>query len=153
ITEAVRDRRGRGFFSGGNLGNFNNPPHWGGPPPTGDENTRTGVLFLFCGPPTTPQTSPLSRLGKCRHTPYIAELQAEQDAVFAAGKEASMTTQRDIPLLDGFIRESLRVHPPLNAITRRVLQDFDYNGYHIEAGKNVMLCPHVAHKLPDYFPD
>jgi sterol 14-demethylase len=34
-----------------------------------------------------------------------------------------------------------------------VQQDFEYKDYRIETGKNVMLCPHVAHKLPDYFPN
>jgi sterol 14-demethylase len=33
------------------------------------------------------------------------------------------------------------------------MQDFHYKDYLIEAGKNVMLSPYVAHRLPQYFPD
>jgi sterol 14-demethylase len=62
-----------------------------------------------------------------------------------------MNAQRDIPLLEGFMRESLRLHPPLNTLTRRVLHDFIYKDHKVEAGKNVMVCPHVAHRLPDVF--
>jgi cytochrome P450 len=64
-----------------------------------------------------------------------------------------MNALRDIPLLEGFVRESLRLHPPLNVLSRRVLKPFAYKDYIVDVGKNVMLCPHVAHKLPEYFPN
>ena len=51
------------------------------------------------------------------------------------------------------MRESLRLHPPLNAISRRVMFDWHYKDYVVEKGCNVMVCPHISHKLPEYFPD
>ncbi len=152
ITDAVRDRRARGIHSDDMLEIYMTATYEDGTPLTEHEITGMVIWFMFAGHHTSSNTSAWTLLEICRNPQYLAELQAEVDAVFAAGKEASMTTQRDIPLLDGFIRESLRLHPPLNAITRRVLSDFEYKDYRIETGKNVMLCPHVAHKLPDYFP-
>ena len=58
-----------------------------------------------------------------------------------------------MPLMEGFIREILRARPPLNALSRRVVQDFHYKGHVIEAGKNIMLAPYVSHRLPEYYPD
>jgi len=154
ITEAVRDRRARDFHSDDMLEIYMTATYEDGTPLTEHEITGMVIWFMFGGHHTSSNTSAWTLLEICRGSgQYLAELQAEVDNVFAAGKEASMTTQRDIPLLDGFIRESLRLHPPLNAITRRVQQDFEYKDYRVEAGKNVMLCPHVAHKLPDYFPN
>ena len=36
--------------------------------------------------------------------------------------------------------------PPMQLL--KLLKDLE-----LEVGKNVMLCPHVAHKLPEYFPN
>jgi sterol 14-demethylase len=58
-----------------------------------------------------------------------------------------------MPLMEGFIREILRARPPLNALSRRVVQDFHYKNHVIEAGKNIMLAPYVSHRLPEYYPD
>jgi len=88
-----------------------------------------------------------------RNPQYFPELHAEIDALYAKQKELSMNALRDIPLLEGFVRESLRLHPPLNVISRRVLKPYTYKDYTVEVGKNVMLCPHVAHKLPEFFPN
>jgi sterol 14-demethylase len=153
ITDAVRDRRARDLHSDDMLEIYMTATYEDGTPLTEHEITGMVIWFMFAGHHTSSNTSAWTLLEICRHPQYLAELHAEVDSVFAAGKQASMTTQRDIPLLEGFIRESLRVHPPLNALTRRVLYDFEYKGYRVEAGKNVMLCPHVAHKLPEYFPD
>jgi sterol 14-demethylase len=151
ITEAVRDRRAKGIVSEDMLEIYMTAQYEDGSKLTEHEITGMVIWFMFGGHHTSSNTSAWTLLEICRHPEYLAALHAEVDRVFANGKQASMTTQRDIPLLEGFIRESLRLHPPLNAITRRVLYDFEYKGYRVEAGKNIMLCPHVAHKLPDYF--
>jgi sterol 14-demethylase len=153
ITAAVRDRRAKGIVSDDMLEIYMTAQYEDGSKLTEHEITGMVIWFMFGGHHTSSNTSAWTLLEICRHPEFLPELQSEVDHVFAAGKQASMTTQRDIPLLEGFIRESLRMHPPLNAITRRVMSDFDYNGYTVAAGKNIMVCPHVAQKLPEYFPD
>jgi len=153
ITEAVRDRRARGVTSDDMLQIYMDAQYEDGGKLTEHEITGMVIWFMFAGHHTSSNTSAWTLLEICRHHEYLPELKAEVDRIFETGKEASMTTQRDVPLLEGFIRETLRLHPPLNVITRRVLYDFEYKGYKVEAGKNIMVCPHVAHRLPDYFPN
>ncbi len=119
------------------------------------EHEITGLViwFMFAGHHTSSNTSAWTLLEIVRHPQYHAELVGEIDKLFEGGQELSFNALREIPLLEGFIREALRLHPPLNAISRRVMKPFHYKDYVIEPGKNVMLCPWVAHKLPEHFPD
>jgi sterol 14alpha-demethylase len=86
-----------------------------------------------------------------RHPEFHAAIYEQVDNLWAKQKELSFAALREVPLLEGFIRESLRVHPPLNTLTRRVLEDFKFKDYVIETGKNVMVSPYVSHKLPELF--
>lgn len=119
------------------------------------EHEITGLViwFMFAGHHTSSNTSAWTLVEIARHPQYQAELVAEIDRLFDDGQELSFNALREIPLLEGFIREALRLHPPLNAISRRVLKPFEFKGFTVEPGKNVMLCPWVAHKLPEHFPD
>ena len=119
------------------------------------EHEITGLViwFMFAGHHTSSNTTAWTLLEIVRHQQYHAELVGEIDKLFDGGQELSFNALREIPLLEGFIREALRLHPPLNAISRRVMKPFHYKDYVIEPGKNVMLCPWVAHKLPEHFPD
>lgn len=119
------------------------------------EHEITGLViwFMFAGHHTSSNTSAWTLVEIARHPEYRDELVAEIDKLFEGGQELSFNALREIPLLEGFIREALRLHPPLNAISRRVLQPFHFKDYVVEPGKNVMLCPWVAHKLPEYFPE
>jgi len=153
ISDAVRARRASGATSDDMLQLYMDAQYEDGSKLTEHEITGMVIWFMFAGHHTSSNTSAWTLLEICRNPQYLAELRAEIDSLYAREKLLSMNAQRDIPLLEGFMRESLRVHPPLNAITRRVLRDYEYKDYKVEAGKNVMLCPHVAHKLPDYFPN
>ncbi len=151
ITEAVRDRRARGVHEQDMLQVYMESTYNDGRKLTEHEITGMVIWFMFAGHHTSSNTTAWTLLEISRHPEYLAELREEIDALFADDSALSLKGLRDIPLLDGFIRESLRVHPPLNTITRRVMQDWQYKGYTISAGKNVMVCPHVSHKLPEQF--
>ena len=111
------------------------------------------IWFMFAGHHTSSNTTAWTLLEIARHPEYLPRLQEQVDKLKAENSELSFTALRDIPLVEGFMREALRVHPPLNAISRRVMTDFEYKGHVIEAGKNVMLCPHIAHKLEEAYPE
>lgn len=153
ITEAVRSRREGGVEHNDMLQIYMDATYEDGSKLTDHEITGMVIWFMFAGHHTSSNTSAWTLLEIARHPQYLAELTAEVDRLHAQEGELSLKALREIPLLEGFIREALRLHPPLNAISRRVLKDFIYKEHLIEAGKNVMLCPHVSHQLPEYFPD
>lgn len=153
ISEAVRDRRKRGTTSNDMLQIYMDARYENGSALSDHEITGMVIWFMFGGHHTSSNTSAWTLLEICRHPQYQDELRAEIDSLFERDKLLSMNALKDIPLLEGFMREALRLHPPLNALSRRVLSDFEYRDYVIETGKNVMVCPHVAHRLPAFFPN
>jgi sterol 14-demethylase len=84
---------------------------------------------MFAGHHTSSNTTAWTLLEIARNPRYKARLQAEIDTLFEDTQALTLKGLREIPLLDGFIREALRLHPPLNAITRRVMSDWHYAGY------------------------
>lgn len=153
IGESVRERRAKGGTYNDMLQIYMDAQYEDGSKLTDHEITGMVIWFMFAGHHTSSNTSAWTLLEIARHPQYYDELTAEVDRLYEHSSELSLNALREIPLLEGFIREALRLHPPLNAISRRVLQDFHYKDYNIETGKNVMLCAHVSHKLPEHFPD
>jgi sterol 14-demethylase len=153
ITEVVHQRRRSGVVLSDMLQVYMDAEYQDGSKLTDAEITGMVIWFMFAGHHTSSNTSAWTLLEIARHPQYLPALSAEIDQLWRDSSELSLHALREIPLLEGFIREALRLHPPLNAISRRVLQEFVYNDYRIAPGKNVMLCPHISHKLPEYFPD
>lgn len=60
---------------------------------------------------------------------------------------------RAMPLVDGVVREALRLWPPGVVSGRISVDDFDLHGYTIPAGSLVMYSPYLTHRLPDVWGD
>jgi sterol 14-demethylase len=153
ISERVQQRRDTGGWEHDMLQVYMDSTYSDGRRLTDHEITGMVIWFMFAGHHTSSNTTAWTLLEIARNPQYKERLFAEVDALFAGKEPLSLRGLRDIPLLDGFIREALRLHPPLNAISRRVMSDWHYKDYVVAAGKNVMVCPHISHKLPEYFPD
>lgn len=153
ISERVNQRRKAGGWEHDMLQVYMDSTYSDGRSLTDHEITGMVIWFMFAGHHTSSNTTAWTLLEIARNPQYKEALFTEVDALFKDAQPLTFRGLRDIPLLDGFIREALRLHPPLNAITRRVMKAWHYKDYIVEAGKNVMVCPHISHKLPEYFPD
>jgi sterol 14-demethylase len=120
---------------------------------TDDQIAGMVVWFMFAGHHTSANTAAWTLVELARHPEYCREIVQEIDGLYEDDPELGFRTLRKMPLMEGFIREILRARPPLNALSRRVVQDFHYKNHVIEAGKNIMLAPYVSHRLPEYYPD
>jgi sterol 14-demethylase len=58
-----------------------------------------------------------------------------------------------MPMMEAFLREVLRLHPPLVTLIRVVEQDFHYKDYVIPKGYRTVMSPAVAHKIPEVWPN
>lgn len=58
-----------------------------------------------------------------------------------------------LELTEMVFKESLRLRPPLPAMPRRALKDFEYGGYQIPAGTRVGLDIHYTHYAKKYWDD
>ena len=60
---------------------------------------------------------------------------------------------RAMPLVDGVVRETLRLWSPAAFSGRRAVDAFELYGYRIPAGSMVMYSPYITHRLPEVWGD
>ena len=56
-----------------------------------------------------------------------------------------------LPLLEGVIKESLRLLPPVVWGVRYSTEPFELGGYHFEKGSSVIYSSHVTHRMPEIY--
>jgi cytochrome P450 len=49
------------------------------------------------------------------------------------------------------IQESMRLYPPIWAVTREAVKDDEIGGYHIPAKSMIALSPYLMHRHPDHW--
>jgi sterol 14-demethylase len=111
------------------------------------------VWIMFAGFHTSSNTAAWTAVELARHPEWVPEIVREIDAIFARGEALSFAALREIPALDRFVFEVLRLHPPLVTLMRHVRKDFDYKGCTIPAGATIVISPYVAHRIPELFPE
>jgi cytochrome P450 len=65
-------------------------------------------------------------------------------------------TADDVPKLEYTTRvllEAMRLYPPIFVLMRTPLEDAVVGGHRLPAGSNVVLCPYVTHRHPDFWPN
>ncbi len=60
---------------------------------------------------------------------------------------------RSMDHIDWSVKETLRMHPPLILLLRKVMKDLYVEGFKIDAGKFVCAAPSVTHRIPELFPN
>jgi sterol 14-demethylase len=115
----------------------------------------TGLLIatMFAGHHTSSGTATWMLIEFLRNPQFMEEVKQELAEVFADGGDVSHHAMRGMPKMEAFIREVLRIHPPLSTLIRVVEQDFEYNGTVIPKGYRVVMSPGVAHKIAEVFPE
>ncbi|MCB1616830.1 MAG: cytochrome P450 [Pseudomonadales bacterium] len=120
-----------------------------------DDNEITGLVIatMFAGHHTSSGTATWTLIELARQKEYANEVLEELQALFSDGRELSLEALREIPRLERFIEEVLRIHPPLVLLMRRVLEDIDYKGSLLAKGKTVAVSTYGSHRNPAFFPD
>ena len=111
------------------------------------------VWIMFAGFHTSSNTSSWTSVELARHPEYVPAIAREIDSVCGSGEALSLAALRELPLLERFVFEVLRLHPPLVTLMRHVRKDFDYKGCTIPAGDTIVISPYVAHRIPELFPE
>ena len=119
-----------------------------------DVVTGMFISMMFAGHHTTSTTASWLIIELLRNPDVMQKVVAEMDALAEAGGGV-ITYQdlREVPWLEASIKETLRLHPPLILLLRMVMQPFEVEGFHIEAGKLVGASPAVSNRLPEAFAD
>ncbi|MBM7365882.1 cytochrome P450 [Gordonia hydrophobica] len=128
-------------------------------------DTVTGIFIsmMFAGHHTTSGTAAWTLIELLKHPEYLAEVVDELDGIYAPGigedgstetpPSYSFAAMRQIPKLEGAIKEALRLHPPLIILMRLVQEDFEVSGVTVRKGQSIAVSPAVSNRLPEDFPD
>ena len=125
----------------------------GSPRYTIDQITGMFISLMFAGHHTTSGTAAWSLIELLRYPDYAKHVVAEIDRLHESGTDISYSALRKVPVLEAGIKESLRLHPPLILLMRKVMSDFDYKGFTVRAGNLVAVSPALSNRLPEHFPE
>lgn len=147
-----------------------------GRPLTDTEISTIMIALLMAGQHTSSATGSWALLRLGSKPELIQEIYDEQVRVYGE-PDGSLrpldyeTSKSSLPVLDAVIRETLRMHPPLHSLMRRVLQDLpvpptlsantrgtglrqrEGETLVIPKGHNVLAAPGVSAVDPTYWPD
>jgi sterol 14-demethylase len=125
----------------------------GRPRYSGEQITGMFISMMFAGHHTSSVVASWALLDLLMHPEWLARVQAELGGLYADGREVSYQALRDIPLLECCLKETLRLHPPLIILMRKVMHDFHYRQWTIPAGRTVAVATAVSNRMPEHFPD
>lgn len=121
-----------------------------------DVQIGMALCTLFTGYITTAAQACWTLVQLLRNPSYLTALVAELDAAQSgatgcqhAGSAAAFRT----PRLEWAVKESVRLRPVMGHYARTNMQDYELDGFLLRRGWLTMLCPSVAHRLPEVFTD
>ncbi len=120
---------------------------------TDDQIAGMFISMMFAGHHTTSVVASWTLIELLRHPEWMAKVQAELDEIYADGRDVSYQALREIPILECCLKETLRMHPPLILVMRKVMRDFDYAGWTVPPGHLVGASPAISNRMPECFPD
>jgi len=75
----------------------------------------------------------------------------EQEEICGGKDHIGFDEIKSMDYLDACMKETLRLHPPLIFLFRRVLQEFTFEKYRIPKGSLVAAAPIIVHNIPRYW--
>ena len=87
-----------------------------------------------------------------REPQLLTRARDEVDAMFKRGKINARGIRR-LDVTHRIALETLRMYPVIPVLPRTVSNSFDFAGYNVPAGANILLGTTVSHRLEECFPD
>ena len=110
------------------------------------------INFLMMAAHDTITSSATSLVWLLAKNPEWQEkLRAECLAIAPAGSSITDADLAKFTLTEYAFKESLRMIPPVPALPRRALRDFEFMGHHIPAGTSVSISPAYVHMMPEHW--
>jgi sterol 14-demethylase len=125
----------------------------GTPRYTTDQITGMFISMMFAGHHTTSGTSAWTLLELLLNPDVLQRVVEELDSLYADGREVSYQALREIPELECSLKETLRLHPPLIILMRKVMEELEYKDFVIEEGVTVAVSPAISNRMPEHFPE
>ena len=111
------------------------------------------ISLMFAGHHTSSVVASWSLFDLLLHPEWLKRVREELDGIYADGRDVSYQALREIPTLECTLKESLRLHPPLVLLMRKVMSDFHVEGHVIPAGHLVAVSTALSNRMPEHFPN
>lgn len=108
------------------------------------------LMTLFTGYLTTAAQMSWALVLLLRHADHLRAVVDEVDEV-RAGDDLPHGVR--LARLDRAIKEAVRLRPVMSHYARTTTRDYELDGYRVPRGWLTILCPGVAHRLPEIFAD
>ncbi|MCA9656258.1 MAG: cytochrome P450 [Myxococcales bacterium] len=151
ISTIVADRRAKGLKEEDFLQTVMEATYSNGRSPTEDEMTGLLLAIMFAGHHTSGITFAWTGILLAQHPQWIERLRAEQGRVLGDKSTLELDDLRGMTELEWVVKETLRLYPPIILVMRRMLEGFDFGGYHVPKDSMVMASPAVGHRIPEVF--
>ncbi|KAJ1548630.1 hypothetical protein HK405_001621 [Cladochytrium tenue] len=137
------------------LGNLMNGKMTDGVPMTDTEIIDNVIDILFAGYDTTSAllTTTMHYLTRVVSSTDRTLLQAEIDGLQFPGDMPTEEELQSLPVLDAFLKESLRIKTPINAVFRRAATDTELAGAPVKAGTILLAMNGPTMLDASQFPD
>jgi cytochrome P450 len=85
--------------------------------------------------------------------PEIYDCLVEELSGTLRGAAPTYEQLQGLPLLEGVVKEGLRLVPPVVWGVRYNIEEFDLGDYHFEKGNSVIYSSHITHHMPEIYKD
>ncbi|MDZ7956950.1 MAG: cytochrome P450 [Aulosira sp. DedQUE10] len=109
------------------------------------------LLLLFAGHETTTSMLTWLCLELARH-PEVRELARKEQLQLASKGALNLEQLGQMPYLEQVLLEVERLHSPVGGGFRGVIKDFEFNGFHVPAGWQLLYSIFVTHSLEEIYP-
>jgi cytochrome P450 len=112
---------------------------------------HANTLFL-AGHETTSNSLTWTLFLLNQHPAIMQDVLNELDTVLG-GAIPTLEQLNQLPLLDGVIKESMRLMPALIYMIRQAQADFQLGAYQLKSGTTVMISQYYTHRQPELYAD
>ncbi len=119
---------------------------------TEQELVAQAVLLLFAGHETTTSMLTWLCIELARH-PEVKQRAISEQLQLAKQGKLNLEQLGQMPYLEQVLSEVERLYPPVGGGFRGVVKDFEFKGYHIPAGWQVLYSILQTHRIQEIYPE
>lgn len=124
----------------------------GGHQTDADTVVSLALLTVFTAYITTAAQSCWSLIQLLQHPEYLGAVEAEREAVLGDRPERfDLVAAGRLERLDWALKETQRMHPVMSHYARYNARGYELGGHAVPPGWLTMVCPAIAHRLPEVF--
>jgi len=116
------------------------------------ELVAQAILLLFAGHETTTSMLTWLCVELARH-PEVQQRAREEQLQLASKGNLNLEQLGQMPYLEQVLYEVERMHSPVGGGFRGVVKEFEFNGFHVPAGWQLLYSIFVTHRLEEIYPE